>query len=118
MSHTVKIVSASPSKETFVTGHDSEFSDISNPSGAIYDDALFINATTARGDRFTLTGVSFGLEEKDKALALCAKIEDRGEITLERWGRDLPVYGSAAWEEEEGYRIAAHRSDPANPEFH
>lgn len=90
---------------------DPEFADIGNPSGAIYEDRVFIEASTSNGRRFYLAGVDFPVGD-NRAERLVEKINQKGVINLELWNEGLEVYGSEAWQIADNFRQLAWDSDP------
>ena len=95
---TTKIQFAQAFKDTCIVGQNSEFADICNPDGFIYQHRWFIKATNHRGDQFIHER---NFDNEAKAWNLATKVQDKGEINPLHWGQTFPFYGSQAWEEED-----------------
>jgi hypothetical protein len=100
-------------EDEYILEHNSEYADMSNPTGARYSRALFISATTARGQRFILSGFKVDSDESDRAKRLVDRILAAGAINQEHWFETYSVYGSDHWTEEDMERQFAWDSNPA-----
>jgi hypothetical protein len=91
-------------RDAVVVAYNSEFADMSNPTGAIYRHTFEVMAITKDGRRFRHHHF-FG-DDRDAADRLAIRVLYRGEVDLAHWTETYPEYGSSAWAVEEVYRQA------------
>jgi hypothetical protein len=87
----------SPSSTVVVTGTNPENADITNPTGASYGLAWFVQAWTDYGDTR-----EFSVPSEARAEALCASLNARmaaGKLPVlfNTWVEGRPIYGSPAY---------------------
>ena len=74
-----------------------------NEDGEIFGDEFVVVAESSTGRRW-VHREAFAKAEFAERLA--ARVQAAGVISLEHWVETYPVYGSAAWEVEDGERAA------------
>lgn len=88
-----------------VVGHDGEYADMSNPTGAIIRERFYIIAEDAKGNRRTWGGLYESQDAAEAAYALLAP-------AVALWEETRPCYGSEAWTSEvEAAEAEAEQAD-------
>jgi len=103
------IISASFFLDETVVGYDSEFADMGNPQGAIYQTHIYVEASTASGRRF-IHKRCFDIGNESHAQLLVDRVLSKGQINLTYWGETYEIYGSPAWQEADDARQYAHEA--------
>jgi hypothetical protein len=98
-------------KTRVVIGAHPENADMGNPNGYIWGDRFFIIAEFPNGRRMKHP---HPFKNEGDAEILAKKVQERGEITPKHWVEFYPVYGSAAWHNEETQRRHALEIAVAN----
>ena len=94
-----------------VVGHDGEYADMSNPTGAIIRERFYIVAEDAKGNRRTWGGLYVSPEAAEAAYAFLAP-------TVALWEATRPCYGSEAWTAEvEAEEVEMERADEMASNF-
>lgn len=92
-------------------GRDAEYACLSNPKGDIYDWQTMVIGVSAEGRRFEHQNL---FKDEADADALIKRIEAAGGMCdLRFWHETHPVYGSAAWQQEDDARAENFRAAQA-----
>jgi len=89
-----------------VVGHDGEYADMSNPTGALYGERFYIRAEDEAGHRRVWGGLYETAELAEAAYLMFAP-------PVEFWEETSPCYGSEAWSSENEAELREWEADIA-----